>query len=226
MQTELREVPRDVQLGRAIWLELTAICSERGPAIDTQNVTNPEERTRCHHEELSRLERKAEEYLMSAGKSNNQLSAGNLGSPVALIRLSSILLVGLAIGHLSAYPWTSVHVPQEARLADSMKSVPFVFMGERSTYWDLYFGWGLLVGVALLTLAIVLWLLSDLARLAPRRLGAITGIISASCAVGAYLSFRFFYIPPFLMYLAICLILVATNVQLLGRRTVCTELPK
>jgi len=167
-----------------------------------------------------------EQSAMSEEKSNNKLAAGILGSPVTLIRLSSILFVGLAIGHLWAYPWTSIHVLQEVRLADSMKSVPFVFMGQRSTYWNLYFGWGLLVGVVLLTLAIVLWLLSDLARLAPRRLGAITGIIAASCAVGAYLSLRFFYVPPFLMYVAICLILVTTSVQLLGQRTVCAELPK
>ena len=73
-----------------------------------------------------------------------------------------------------------------------MKSVEFEFLGERSTYWSLYFGWGLLICVLLLTLAIILWLLADLARLAPRRLGVITGIISASCLVGAYLSFRFF----------------------------------
>jgi hypothetical protein len=199
----------------------------RGPAIETKNVTNHERKRGATHEELSRSERKAvEESLMSEGKSNNKLSAGILGSPVALIRLSSILFVGLAVGHSSAYPWTSSHVLQEVKLADAMKSVPFDFMGERSTYWSLYFGWGLLVGVVLLTFAIVLWLLSDLARLAPRRLGAITGAISASCLVGAYLSFRFFYVPPFLVYSAICLILIATTVQLLGQRTVCTELPK
>ena len=151
---------------------------------------------------------------MSDGKSNNKLPAGIFRSPVALIRLTSILFVGLAIGHLWAYPWTSIHVLQEVRLAESMKSVPFVFMGERATYWSLYFGWGLLVGVVLLTFAIVLWLLSDLARLAPRRLGAITGVVSASCLVGAYISFRFFYVPPFLMYAAIGLILIATTVQL------------
>jgi len=154
---------------------------------------------------------------MSEKNSNNKRPAGILGSPVALIRLSSVLFVGLAIGHFWAFPWTSIHVLQEARLADSMKSVPFVFLGERSTYWNLYFGWGVLVGVVLLTLAIVLWLLSDLARLAPRRLGAITGIIAVSCSVGAYLSLRFFYVPPFLMYVAVGLILVTTNVQLLRK---------
>src|SRR5258708_5433582 len=141
-----------------------------------------------------------------------------MSSPVALIRLSSILFVGLMIGHLSAYPWASNHGLQESQLVDLMKSVDFVFAGERSTYWNLYFGWGVLVAVLLLTVAIILWLLSDLAHLAPRRLGVITGIISAICLVGAYLSFRFFFMPPFLLYLGICVILLTAAVQLLRRQ--------
>src|SRR5215831_1864623 len=124
-------------------------------------------------------------------ENNNKRLLGFVVSPVVLIRLSSILLVVLMAGHLSAYPFTSTHGLQEPQLVDSMKSVEFEFLGERSTYWSLYFGWGLLIGVLLLTLAIILWLLSDLARFAPRRLGVIAGIISGSCLVGAYLSFRF-----------------------------------
>jgi hypothetical protein len=101
-----------------------------------------------------------------------------------------------------------------------MKSVEFVFFGEHSTYWSLYFGWGLLIGVLLLTFSVILWLLSDLARLAPRRLGVITGILSASCLIGSYLSFRFFFIPPFLFFLVLCVILLTVSVQLLRQQTV------
>jgi hypothetical protein len=134
--------------------------------------------------------------------------------PVVLIRISSILFL-LTAGHTSAYPcWTSTRRVQETQLADSMKSVEFEFSGEGSTYWSLYFGWGILVAVLLLTLAIILWLLSDLARLAPRHLGIVTGIICASCLVGAYLSLRFFYLPPFLLFLALCAILLTATVQL------------
>jgi len=164
-----------------------------------------------------------EESLMSENKSNNKRLLGFLVSPVVLIRLSSILVVLLMAGHTSAYPWTSTHGLQEIQLVDSMKSVEFEFLGERSTYWSLYYGWGLLISVLLLTLAIILWLLSDLARLAPRRLGVITGIISASCLVGAYLSFRFFYIPPFLFFSAICVILLTAAVQLLRQQTMFTD---
>ena len=119
------------------------------------------------------------------------------------------------VGHTSAYPWASTHALHETQLVELMKSVNFEFAGERSTYWRLYFGWGLLISVLLLTMGIVLWLMADLARLAPRRVGAIAGILSASSLVGAYLSWRFFYIPPFIFYLVICAVLLTATVQLL-----------
>jgi hypothetical protein len=148
-------------------------------------------------------------------KPHNKRIRGFLASPVGLIRLSSLLFAGLTIGHLSAYPWRSVHVPEQIRLVESMKSVAFVFLGERSSYWNLYFGWGLLVAVLLLTLAMILWFLSDVASLAPRGVGVIVGIIAASCLAGAYISLRFFYIPPFLFNVVISVILLAAMVQLL-----------
>ncbi|MGA8095111.1 MAG: hypothetical protein WB823_12690 [Steroidobacteraceae bacterium] len=107
---------------------------------------------------------------MSEHEGNNKRPLRHLVSPAVLIRLSSILVFLLMVGHMSAYPWVSTRSPQEIQLVDSMKSVELEFMGESSGYWSLYFGWGLLISVLLLTLAIVLWLLSDLVRLAPQRL--------------------------------------------------------
>jgi len=153
---------------------------------------------------------------MSDSKSTSKRLLTFLASPVGLIRVSSVLTVLLAIGHTSVYPWNSADNARELQLASSMKSVDFNFMGEHSTYWNLYFGWGLLIAVLLLTMAIVLWLLADMTPSAPRRLGAIIGIISANCLVGAVLSFRYFYVPPCLFYSAIFLILFAASAQLLG----------
>jgi hypothetical protein len=169
------------------------------------------------HKHLSRPERQKNGgiFVMPENKSSDVRLRAFLLSPVVLIRLSSILVVLLMAGHTSAYPWTSINSPQEIQLVDSMKSVEFEFLGERSTYWSLYFGWGLLVSVLLLTLAIILWLLSDLAPVAPRRVGVIIGLFSASCSVGAYLSFRYFYLPPFILFLAICAILLTAAAQLL-----------
>ncbi len=161
---------------------------------------------------------------MSEDKSNNRRPLGFLTSTVGLIRVCSVIMLAfLMVGHLSAYPWSSTHNPQETRLVDSMKSIDFVFLGEHSTYWNLYFGWGFLVAVLLFALAAILWIVSDLASLAPRRLGVITGIISAVSGVGAYISFRYFYVPPALSYLAICVISLAVSGRLLRAPTPTTR---
>lgn len=160
---------------------------------------------------------------MTENKSDNKRRAGFLVSPVALIRTSSVLVVLLMFGHTSAYPWNSTQVPREKLLGDSMKTVDFIFLGERSTYWNLYFGWGLWMAVSLLTLAIILWLLSDLAHVAPRNVGVISGVISATSLIGIYLSFRFFYIPPIIFYSVICALLAAAAVQLLKPKTLFAD---
>lgn len=156
----------------------------------------------------------------SPARSKNKIRngrAGFFGSPVALIRLCAILFFGLTAGHISAYPFAHEDARGGKQLVDSMKYAGFEFLGERSTYWNLYFGWGIFVTVLLLTLALVLWLLSDLARLAPRRIGAITAIISSASFAGAYLSYRFFFIPPVLLLLIIGLVMLKTAIQLLRK---------
>lgn len=155
--------------------------------------------------------------LISEKETNNKRLPGFFTSPVVLIRVSSIVVILETAGHISGYPWTSGHVLQETQLVHSMKAVDFLFFGERSSYWNLYSGWGLFIAVFLLTLAIILWFLSNLARLAPRQIGVITGIISASLLAFAYLSFRFFYLPSSLFLSASCLILLTAAVQLLRR---------
>jgi hypothetical protein len=163
---------------------------------------------------------------MPDSTSNDNRRSSFLASPVALTRLSSLLFLFLMFGHMSAYPWSSAENLQETHLVAWMKSIDFNFMGEHSTYWNLYFGWGLLVGVLLFSMAATLWLLSDLSCLVPRRVGVITAINSAVCGIGAYLSFRYFYVPPTLFFSANCVILLAAAALLFraptaacGRRT-------
>jgi len=125
------------------------------------------------------------------------------------------LFLILTIGHLSGYPWTTNRDVREKQLVASMKCVDFIFAGERASYWSLYLGWGLYVAVLLLTVTIVLWLLSGITHHAPRRMAIIIQIIAANCLVGAYLSLRFFYIPPFLLSSAIFIILQTAVVRLM-----------
>ena len=155
--------------------------------------------------------------LTAENKSNNKGLRGFFTSPVALIRVSSILVFFETVGHLTGYPWTSSHVLQETKLVNSMKTVDFLFFGERSSYWNLYFGWGLFIAVLLLTLAIILWFLSNLAHFAPKQIAAVTGIISTGLLACTYLSFRFFYLPSSLLLSVTCLALLTATVQLLRK---------
>src|ERR1700690_2195859 len=100
--------------------------------------------------------------LTSEKKSNNKRLPGFFASPVVLFRVCSLLFVFLLFGHWSSYPWSSARNPQETHLAESMNSIDFVFMGEHQTYWGLYFGCGLLVGLLLFAMVAILWILSDL----------------------------------------------------------------
>lgn len=148
-------------------------------------------------------------------------------SPVVLMRVSSILLFLTMFGHAAAYPWTSTtRDPRETMLVESMKDTPYVFFsqtpyrlfGERTSYWGLYFGWGLLVPVLLLALAVVVWILADLSHVSSRKVGAIAGVLSLASLVGACISFRFFFTPPVLTYSVICILLMTAAVQLRRRR--------
>jgi len=151
----------------------------------------------------------------------SQLSGGDAQqkapSPQLLIRTASILLVALTLGHMSAYPWSSARVAEQVRLSGTMRSVPFGFMGQTTTYWNLYFGWGMLVGILLLALAIVVWLLAELIPHAPRIVAKLCAVIAGTSLIGAYLSWRFFFLPPCLLFLAIAISLSIATLILTRR---------
>ena len=48
-----------------------------------------------------------EQYLMSENRPKNMRLPGFPFSPTVLIRLSSVLVVLLMVGHMSAYPWST-----------------------------------------------------------------------------------------------------------------------
>ncbi len=160
--------------------------------------------------------------MMTASKSTSK----SWRSPVTLIRISAILWILTMLGHLAAYPWTSTtNDPREAALVASMKETPYLFFsntpfayfGEQTTYWGLYLGWGLLLPVVSLALAAMLWILSDLARVGPRSVAVICGIVSATNLVAVYISLRFFFTPPVVTYSIACVLLMAAAVQLWNR---------
>jgi hypothetical protein len=125
-----------------------------------------------------------------------------------LYRISSILLVLFAIGHTAGFSRIDPAWHADA-LVQSMKSVHFEVNGAERTYWDFFFGFGLFVTVLMLFASVVAWQLGSLSSATLSTMRVSAWGFAGSFAVLAYLSWRYFFIIPIVLSIAICLCLAA-----------------
>lgn len=125
-----------------------------------------------------------------------------------LYRIASVLLVLFALGHTLGFRRTDPQWGVDT-LIGSMRSIHFNVQGINRSYWDFYVGFGLFVSVFLLFAAVLAWQLSGLpAETLPSMRG--TAWALAVCfVVVAFLSWRFFFLPPIIFSLAITACLIA-----------------
>ena len=125
-----------------------------------------------------------------------------------LYRISSILLVLFAIGHTLGFRQIDPNWGVDS-LVQSMKSIHFNASGADRTYWDFFVGFGLFVTVLMLFASIIAWQFGSLASetLAAMRVSA-WGFVVCFAAV-AYLSWRYFFVVPVVISIAIFLCLAA-----------------
>jgi hypothetical protein len=127
-----------------------------------------------------------------------------------LLRGASILTAIHFAGHTFGGMFSSPsHGPLEVATIQAMKLQQFDFMGSMRSYWDFYFGFGLMLGVVLLIQTAQLWLLSTAVR---RDAAAVRPLIGSFCVAYlamAVLAWRYFFIAPvvFEVSIAICLAL-------------------
>jgi hypothetical protein len=110
-------------------------------------------------------------------------------------RIAAVLLLLLAIGHLSGFRQSDPKWGVDA-LLDSMKSIHFSLPGFERTYWDLYVAAGFCVGTLYIFAAVLAWQLGGLPAptLAPLR---VTTWAFALCfAVITFVSWRHLFIVP------------------------------
>lgn len=102
---------------------------------------------------------------------------------------------------------------REAAVVDAMKSQSFVFQGLARSYWDFFFGYGLLTAFNCFVEAAVLWQVARLANPSDRSAGQVMAAIFliANLAHG-YLSWRYFFFTPVIFDVAITLCLMAALV--------------
>jgi len=142
-------------------------------------------------------------------------------STARFLRIASILALVQAIAHtamfLAAHP---THGPEEIAVVAAMKSHAFLFGGFRRTYWDMYFGYGLLAALVVAFEAVLLWLLAGLARDEPARLRPVIALLIAYNVAHAALLFRYFFLVPIVADAVVTLTLLTAFVS--ARKTAAT----
>ena len=138
--------------------------------------------------------------------------------PFHLLRIAAVITLLYFAGHTLGRPWTPYTTPDAVAVLDAMKTHAFQEQGFKGTYWDLYYGFGLLGCANLLVQAAVLWCLASIAKTDAARLRPIIGILLIGFVVNAALSLKYFFIVPVVMsgVIALCL---AMSLVLAGRST-------
>jgi hypothetical protein len=132
------------------------------------------------------------------------------------LRIAAVLTLLYCAGHTSGMPWTPYTSPEATSVLESMKSHSFEEQGFKGTYWDLYFGFGLIISVYLLLQAVVLWQVAALAKTDAVRVRPIAVSFLIAFVVNAALSWKYFFVVPVVLagLTAICL---AIAIVLAGR---------
>jgi hypothetical protein len=123
--------------------------------------------------------------------------------PSTFLRIAAVLTLLYFAGHTAGIPWTPAVGPGEVPVLDAMKAHSFDVLGSKRTYWDLYYGFGLLISLYLLVQAVVLWQLGSLAKREPARVRAMVASFFVAFIVNAFLSWRYFFVIPLIT--AICI---------------------
>jgi hypothetical protein len=119
-------------------------------------------------------------------------------TPSMFLRIASVLTFLHCIGHTIGGV-VGVDAPAgtaEGAVVEVMKSKHFEVMGASRSYWDFFFGFGLIITVTLLIQSVLFWQLAGLAKIDAARIRPIiAGLFFANIAYGI-LAWRFFFAPP------------------------------
>jgi hypothetical protein len=89
-----------------------------------------------------------------------------------------------------------VHGPEETAVVESMKSHVFIFGGFHRSYWDMYFGYGLLGALNCLVEAVCFWQLAAIARGEVSIVRPMAILFIVANGVHALLCLRYFFLTP------------------------------
>jgi hypothetical protein len=113
------------------------------------------------------------------------------------LRIASVLAIIHAILHtVGGVLSKPSHGAREIAIIDAMKSQSFNVMGSMRTYWDFFYAYGWLLGIALLVEGIVFWQLATIAKTNAAPIRPIIMLFCLNFVVTTIFAFKYFFIAP------------------------------
>ena len=99
------------------------------------------------------------------------------------------------------------HGPEETSVVETMKAHRFIFSGASRSYWDFYYGYGLMAAVVVLVEAVLFWQLAGAPAIARPLVRSIAALFLAFNIAHAVLAMRYFFLTPVVpdLLIAVCL---------------------
>jgi hypothetical protein len=123
------------------------------------------------------------------------------------LRISAVISLLFAVGHSlgGMQNWSPV---ADNPVLQSMRAVHFDVMGVSRSYLDFYLGFGYSITVSLCLQAILLWILSGLARTHAAAIRPMIAAFAVAAAVSGLIAWRYIFPVPALFSLVLCAALV------------------
>jgi hypothetical protein len=134
-------------------------------------------------------------------------------SSTLFLRIASVLTIIHAILHTVGGVLSKPNNgAREIAVIDAMKSQSFNVMGSMRTYWDFFYGYGWLLGLALLVEGILFWQLATIAKTNAEQLRPIIALFCLNFLVTTVIAWKYFFIAPAVTEILIAAFLAAAFV--------------
>jgi hypothetical protein len=134
-------------------------------------------------------------------------------SSTLYLRIASVLTIIHAILHTVGGVLSKPNNgAREIAVIDAMKSQSFNVMGSMRTYWDFFYGYGWLLGLALLVEGILFWQLATIAKTNAEQLRPIIALFCLNFLVTTVIAWKYFFIAPAVTEILIAAFLAAAYV--------------
>jgi hypothetical protein len=119
------------------------------------------------------------------------------------LRIASVITLLFFAGHTAGIPWTPDVGTEGVRVIDAMKGYGFDAVGSMRTYWDFYYGFGVIISLYLLMQAVLLWQIASLAKTDALRVRPIVATFCIAFIINSILAWKYFFVIPLVTSIAI-----------------------